>query len=360
MIESFSIDHLPNRTIRHGGRDYLFFSGTAYLGLPQHPAFGQLLIEAIGRYGTAYGSSRNGNLRLDVYEKAEANLSDMVSAPNGQPAAALTVSSGMMAGQLIVNYLRSQGATFLYGPQTHPALWTDASVVLPQMSFVDWATEIVDQVRRLPATDSPTVILMNSIDAAHSAYFDFSWVADLPDDRPITLVVDDSHGLGVLGAGRGIWPQLPRKSNVRTIVTASMAKALGLPGGVVFADVKTLADLRQTAFFGACSPVPPAYLEAFLRAGALYAEGRNRLAENLKLAEALLLPTGLFNHAKGYPIFFTEHDDLYAFLLEQGIFIYSFAYPTPTDRANTRLVISAFHTLDDIQTLANAVYAYTF
>ncbi len=360
MTESFSIDQLPNRTIHHGGRDYLFFSGTAYLGVPQHPAFGQLLSEGIGRYGTAYGSSRNGNLRLGVYEAAEAKLASMITVPDGQPAAALTLSSGMMAGQLIINYLRSQGATFLYGPQTHPALWTDASVSLPQVSFGDWSAEVTNQVRRQPVTDRPVVILTNSIDAAHSAYFDFSWVADLPDDRSVTLVVDDSHGLGVLEEGRGIWPQLPQKPAVRTLVTASMAKALGLPGGVVFADNGTLTELRQTAFFGACSPVPPAYLDAFLRANALYAEGRSRLRENLKLAEALLLPTGLFNHAKGYPVFFTEHNDLYPFLLERGIFIYSFAYPTPTDRANTRLVVSAFHTLDDIQTLANAVYEYAF
>ena len=60
MTESFTIDYLPNRTIHHDGREYLFFSGTAYLGIPQHPAFRQLLTDSIGRYGTTYGSSRNG------------------------------------------------------------------------------------------------------------------------------------------------------------------------------------------------------------------------------------------------------------------------------------------------------------
>lgn len=369
MTEVFTIDHLPGRTIHHEGRNYLFFSGTAYLGLPQHPAFRQLLIDGIGRYGTAYGSSRNGNLRLGVYDEAEARLADLVGGPEGRPVAALTLSSGMMAGQVVVTYLRSQNTMFLYAPQTHPALWADPVVTLPEESFSDWSVGVAEQVRN-PTAEARVVILANSIDAAHSAYYSFDWVADLPADQSITLVVDDSHGLGVLndgprGYGRGIWPQIAKHPNVRSgqvrlIVTASMAKALGLPGGVVFTDANTLTDLSRTAFFGACSPIPPAYANAFLRADALYAEGRDRLRENLKLAETLLLPTGLFRHANGYPVFFTEHDDLYPFLLEKGIFIYSFAYPTPADRANTRLVISAFHTLDDIQTLANAVYAYSF
>lgn len=368
-MESFTIDRLPNRTIQHNGREYLFFSGTAYLGLPQHPAFGQLLIESIGRYGTAYGSSRNGNLRLSVYDEAEAKLADMVRAPDGRPVTALTLSSGMMTGQVVVNFLRCQNRTFLYGPQTHPALWAEPVVALPSSSFGEWSAGVAGQLRDLPAGE-PVAILTNSLDAVRSEYYDFDWVVDLPDDRAITLVVDDSHGLGILnkgcrgfgrrGFGRGIWPQLPRKPNVRIIVTASMAKALGLPGGVILTDADTLTELQKTAFFGAGSPMPPAYLDAFLRASALYDEGRERLYENVKLAETLLLPTGLFRHAKGYPVFFTKHDDLYPFLLERDIFVYSFAYPTPADLANTRIVISAFHTFDDIRRLAEAVYAYSF
>lgn len=363
MSNNFTIDHLPNRTIQHNGAEYLFFSGTAYLGLQQHPAFQQLLIESIDRYGTAFGSSRNGNLRVGIYETAETKLADSVGAP-----AALTLSSGMMAGQVVVSWLRSQPYTFIYGPTTHPALWDSPTATLPATPFQEWAAQLSGQLRA-DSTAAPITILVNSIDAVRSEYFNFDWINDLPEDRPITLVVDDSHGLGVLndapcgngpcGQGRGIWPQIPQKPNLRLVVIASLAKAMGLPGGVIFSDADTIARLRQTAFFGACSPMPPAYMSAYLRADAIYTEGRQRLRQNLLLAEELLLPTGLFKHANGYPVFFTEHDRLYPYLLEKGIFIYSFAYPTATDRANTRLVISSFHEPDDIQRLAKAVNKFT-
>ncbi|QJW88509.1 pyridoxal phosphate-dependent aminotransferase family protein [Spirosoma taeanense] len=363
MTNSFSIHHLPGRTIQHDGNPYLFFSGTAYLGLPQHPAFQQLVIESIRRYGTTFGSSRNGNLRLAVYEEAEAKLAASAGA-----GAALTLSSGMMAGQTVINWLRAQKALFIYGPNTHPALWDSPTRVLPALSFADWAAQLPEQLRWSDARDhtpGPIAVLVNSLEAVRSEFYEFSWMDQLPADRPILLIVDDSHGLGVLnvgaqGYGRGIWPQLPgkRRDHVRLIVTASLAKAMGLPGGVVFSDAHIVAELRQTAFFGACSPMPPAYLDAYINAEPLYVEGYNRLQRNLKQAETLLLPTGLFQHAPGYPVFFTEQDDLYAYLLRRGVFIYSFAYPTAADRANTRIVISAFHEPADVQQLAERVYEY--
>lgn len=353
MRDIFTIDHLPGRTITHEGRSYLFFSGTAYLGLPQHPTFQQLLVDAVARYGTTYGSSRNGNLRLSIYQEAEAKLAAMVGAPQ-----ALTVSSGMLAGQVVVNYLRAQNAAFIYGPNAHPAVWEGPIVEVPTGSFADWAAQLPETLKACPT--GPKIILTNSVDAVRSTYYDFGWVSALPDDQPITLVVDDSHGLGVLNRGKGIWPQIGPKPNINVIVTGSLAKGLGLPGGVIFGDADTLEGLRRTAFFGACSPMAPAYLNAFTQADALYVEGRERLRQNLLLAEKLLLPTGLFSHATGYPLFFTAHDGLYEFLLKRGIFVYSFSYPTPADRANTRIIISAFHTFEDIQTLANAVHEYVF
>ncbi|QDK81828.1 pyridoxal phosphate-dependent aminotransferase family protein [Spirosoma sp. KCTC 42546] len=348
MSDFFEINQLPNRTIIHQGKAYRFFSGTAYLGLPQHPSFQQLMREAIGQYGTVFGSSRNGNVRLGIYEQAEAKMASVVGAE-----AALTVSSGMMAGQVVINWLRGQAGTFVYAPTAHPALWHEPMVTLPSMSFADWTAQLSSQLQTV--APGPIAILTNALDAVRSDYYAFDWINNLPDDRPITVVVDDSHGLGVLNQGRGIWPQISHKPNVQLIVTASLAKAMGMPGGVIFSNADILTSLRRTAFFGACSPMPPANLAAYLEADALYAEGYEQLQRNILLAEKLLLPTGLFRHATGYPVFFTEHDELYAYLLEHEILVYSFAYPTAADRANTRIVISAFHTSEDIQEIAEIV-----
>lgn len=351
MNEPFTVDQLPDRTVDCQGKQYRFFSGTAYLGLPQHPAFQQLLFEGICRYGTAFGSSRNGNVQLSIYAEAESKLACWVGA-----LAALTVSSGMMAGQVVSNWLRAQHITCIYAPNTHPALWHEPTLALPTDSFADWVAQLPNQLETV--APGPVAILTNSLDAVRSQQYDFDWLSALPVSRPIIFIVDDSHGLGVLNDGRGIWPQIPQKSGIQTLVTASLAKAMGMPGGVIFSDPDTHDNLRRTAFFGACSPMPPAYLDAYVRADALIADQQERLWQLIQLAEKLLLPTGLFQHTEGYPVFFTERDDLYPFLLQRGTLIYSFSYPTTAARANTRIVISAFHELADIEQLAEQVHAY--
>ncbi len=184
----FTVDHLPGRTIEHNGQSYRFFSGTAYLGLPQNSLFQQLMIDATRQYGTVFGSSRNGNVRLGIYGEAEAKLAAFIT----NELTALTLSSGMMAGQVVSNWLRGQRIPLVYGPHTHPALWHEPVVNLPTGAFADWAAQITDQLTRLPA--GPIAILVNSLDAVRSVYFDFDWVKNLPDNRTIILVVDDSHG----------------------------------------------------------------------------------------------------------------------------------------------------------------------
>jgi len=352
MNEYYTIDHLPGRTICLDGQEYLFFSGTAYLGLPQHPDFQALLAGELGRYGAVFGSSRNGNLRLGVYEEAEVRLAAWTGAE-----AALTLSSGMMAGQVVMNGLKLQGeTTFLYAPNTHPAVWHEPRVSLPKLSFREWVADLPKHLRAAPGR---VVIVANSIDAVRSEGHDFAWIRELPRDRAITVVVDDSHGLGLLGPeGSGVLPTLPRPKGVRLLVTASLAKAMGLPGGVVLGTEADCDFLRKTAFFGACSPIPPVYLAAFCQAESLYRTAYQTLRANVARAEAGLGPSGLFRQAAGYPVFYTEDDNLYHFLLERGMFIYSFAYPTADDKPNTRVVISAQHRPEDIDRLAEAVAAY--
>ncbi|MFD1141608.1 aminotransferase class I/II-fold pyridoxal phosphate-dependent enzyme [Larkinella insperata] len=353
MTSYYTIDHLPGRTIQLDGQDYLFFSGTSYLGMAQHPAFQALLAEGMARYGTMFGSSRNGNLQLNIYGEAEAQLAAFARAE-----AALTLSSGMLAGQAVVNWLKAQGFGFIYGPKAHPAIWQDPSTSLPTVSFTDWTDQLPELVA---AAATPNVVIaLNSLDALCSVDYSFDWVNRLPDGQEVTLLVDDSHGFGVIGPeGSGVGALIPRRANVRLIVTASLAKAMGMPGGVIFADPETLRAIRHTAFFGACSPIPPAYLHAFGRAQALYRTAFERLQTNIARFENRIGLSDRFQHIPAYPVFYTEQDQLYSYLLANRILIYSFAYPTPADKPNTRIVISALHQPEDIEQLGDCLYGKT-
>jgi 7-keto-8-aminopelargonate synthetase-like enzyme len=351
------ITHLPDRTIEWEGKNYLYFSGTAYLGLPQNTAFQALIQEGLHQYGSVYGSSRNGNLQLKIYEQAESKLAAWTGAE-----AALTLSSGMLAGQAAIRRLMLDRYAFNYSSDVHPAVWHLPQVEIPKVSFEDWTKQFTSHhslISNLKSTNenrpSKIGLVTNSVDALRGKLYDFEWVNSISEEIEVTLLVDDSHGLGVTGKeGRGVWERIPKQKNVRLIVTASLAKAMGLPGGVILSDPETIQLIRSTAYFGGCSPIAPDHLFAYLHADDLYAEAYLRLQQNIRQFVDSVKTLGLFRFTENYPVFYTQRDELYPFLIERGIFIYSFSYPKPTDKANTRVVISAWHTAEDIQILSDA------
>ncbi|MGI4884012.1 MAG: aminotransferase class I/II-fold pyridoxal phosphate-dependent enzyme [Janthinobacterium lividum] len=348
----FATDHLPGRTLRTAaGREYLFCSGTGYLGVARSPAFAALLAEGLARYGTNYSSSRGSGVQLSVFAEAEAHLAGWAGT-----AGALTVSSGYLAGQMAVAALASTGR-FEYAPGTHPATWLAGQAApAPAGPHAAWADGLLDRLAaRAPA---PVVIVSNSLDPLRLEPYDFAWAAHLPTGWPITLLLDDSHGLGLTGrAGAGVATLLPAlPPHVRLVVVSSLGKALGVPAGAVLADAAFIAQLRGSPFFGASSPAVPAYLWAFLaaeRAG-LYAAARQQLGARVAQFAAAVRPLKLFRSQPNFPVFYTEANALAPFLEARGTLISSFAYPTPADACITRVVLNALHTATDVAQVAAA------
>ncbi|WP_337043280.1 aminotransferase class I/II-fold pyridoxal phosphate-dependent enzyme [Emticicia sp. 17c] len=347
MHNHFIIQQQPSRKIILEGKEYDFFSGTSYLGMNQDNDFKALLIQGLHRYGMSFGSSRNGNLQLDIYEAAEQKLASWIGAEK-----ALTVSSGMLAGQLVAQYLKTLNATFFYAPQSHSANFHEPTVKPPAISFQEWAAGVNQML--IDAQAAHSVIVCNSNDALRATQYDFGWTATLPENQQITLVIDDSHGLGITGNnGAGIFSNIRVKPNVEVLLVASLHKAMGIPGGVVLGSASTLENLRSTAFFSSCSPIAPAYLYAYMHADSIYRRNYERLQENIRRFESQLLSAeSLFSYLTGFPVFYTPHDSLYEYLFQQKVFIYSFAYPVRTGKPNTRIVLSAWHEPDQIDLLA--------
>lgn len=352
----FDTDHLPGSTLRTAaGREYLFCSGTGYLGVARSPAFAALLAEGLARYGTNYSSSRGSGIQLRIFAEAEAHLAAWAGT-----AGALTVSSGYLAGQMAVAALASAGR-FEYAPGTHPAAWLAAhGAPAPAGPHAAWAENLL--ARLAAGAPAPVVVVSNSLDPLRLEPYDFAWAAHLPADRPITLLLDDSHGLGLTGrAGAGVATQLPAlPPNVRLVVVGSLGKALGVPGGAVLADAAFIAQLRGSPFFGASSPAVPAYLWAFLaaeRAG-LYTAARQRLGALVAQFAAAVGALGLFRHQLGFPVFYTAANALAPFLEARGILVSSFAYPTPADACITRVVLNALHTAADVVQVAAACQGF--
>jgi 8-amino-7-oxononanoate synthase len=347
MAEYLQTDALPGRTLFSGGQEYLYFSGTSYLGLAGNPAFQQCLQEGISRYGTNYSSSRLSNVRLAIFEETEHYLGAYTGAP-----AVLTLSSGYMAGQLVVRSLEEQAA-WVYGPRTHPALWVHRDDFVAG-DFAAWARQLPQHLRQLPQAD--IVLLFNSLDPLLALRYDLDFLADLPADKNLTLVIDDSHGFGITGKeGAGIFPALQLPEQVKLVVISSLGKALSIPAGLILTDAATMAGFRRSPFFGGGSPAVPAYLYAFMQAAAICRQARRQLQDNIRYFCSQLTKPHLFASMPDYPVFYTAHKELYPYLLQQDILISSFPYPTPAGEPITRVVLNASHTQADLDRLTGAI-----
>ncbi|MPR34614.1 aminotransferase class I/II-fold pyridoxal phosphate-dependent enzyme [Salmonirosea aquatica] len=355
MTETFLTHSLPDRTvILDDGREFLWFSGTDYLGMGHDEQFQAFLIEGIRTYGTHFGSSRNNTLRLAVYEEAEEALAAYVQAP-----AALAVSSGMWAGQLVMKAMEKLSARFHYAPRVHPALW-GKNYVPTNGTWADWVGDTIRQIEESD-TEETHVVCTDSIGSPWVDAYDLTLLHGLPDNRPIWLIVDDSHSLGVLGLdGQGIFSQLPQTNTIRSIVTSSLNKALGIPGGVIFGSMGTIEELRQTPWFAGSSPAAPAYFYALRRnlSAKVYQKAHGALLANLAYFSEKVPPSGLFSSVEAYPAYCSRRADLYSFLYQAGILTSCFAYPQPTDEPVTRLVITARHQKQDLDRLAEVLLQF--
>ena len=61
-------EKIPSRVTWVNDKEFLFFSGTSYLGIHARPAFGDLVKQGFELYGTNYGASRRGNIYIPAFE----------------------------------------------------------------------------------------------------------------------------------------------------------------------------------------------------------------------------------------------------------------------------------------------------
>jgi 8-amino-7-oxononanoate synthase len=341
---TYITNHLPSRIITISNQEYLWFSGTSYLGMPHHQGFRENFTKALTQYGMSWGSSRNNNIRLDIYEKAEIELAKFANMP-----AALTVSSGMWAGQLVVNFLQKPKTRFFFAPKTHPALWNGSSLQLEDwemgLNYAQWASLIVEKIKECTAEN--IVICSDSVGSPYVEAFDFQWTNELPEDKNITVVVDASHSFGIMN---GI-----QSRSTKFIITSSLNKAMGMTGGVIFSDSETVSSIRQLPMFAGASPMMPALLETFMNSLDYFAEQQQKLSENITYFNSLIPKKPFFDSIENYPAYCTHKSGVHEFLKENGIMTACFPYPTATDLPVTRLVISALHLEEDLVKLARTI-----
>jgi 7-keto-8-aminopelargonate synthetase-like enzyme len=331
-MQSLYTHTTPTTTVNINGKELTFFSGFAYLGLHAHPVFKEALKEGIDKYGTIFISSRIANVRLTLYDELEHTL----AIASHQPAA-VTFSSGYMASQAAIQYV-SKKYEVIYAPNTHPALQTD-NPIIPKMNWRDWADQTIKLIN---TNNNKYVIVADSVNPLTSTINDFSWLTELKQNT--LILIDDSHGIGILGAtGNGIIHTLPKQPHLDYLISASLAKAYSIQGGVITGSGHHIEQIKKQPIFTAGTPLMPANAYAFLNSTKLHSTQRALL--HLQIAHFKIITKDIetIHNPHLLPVFLLNSPEE-QYLLDNDIVISSFGYPNPDSPAINRIIITAGHT----------------
>lgn len=332
------LSKFPDRTITVAGKKMLYFGGTAYLGIPTNKAFQRILFSKIKQWGISYGSSRNSNVKLSIYKDFEEHFAKFTSSENS-----VVTSSGTLAGKLVLDTLCKEGKyTFYHYPKTHPAVIHKESKPL----FID------NQLHPdIISTENKNIVI--SVDAILSGEItatSFNFLEQIPKEIAITLIVDESHSIGILGkGGAGITATIKTSKAVRKIIVCSLGKALGLPCGIIASEDKFITTVQNNKMYISSSGANAAYLNAFLEAQSIYQGQRKKLKHNLEYV-AKHLKSNRYSFDVNYPVIYIENENIVSNLQENNIIITHFSYPTYKKCMN-RIVFTANHKKKDIHKL---------
>ncbi|HPH24187.1 MAG TPA: aminotransferase class I/II-fold pyridoxal phosphate-dependent enzyme [Chitinophagaceae bacterium] len=342
----FQFTKLPNRVAFVKQQEYLFFSGYAYLGVQHHQQFLELVNEGVEKLGWLFPSSRISNTQLSIFDEFEAMLSSLTNT-----AKTISFSSGFAAGTVASRLF--EGATTMTCSEAHPAVKKYTTV---DLDFTAWSKEVVETLQT-NNFKTPPVLIVDAVNPLTSTVNDFNFLNKI--NQSIIVLIDDSHGIGLLGKnGEGISGLVPRKNNIEYIFTYSLSKAFSINGGAISCSNLATAQLIETLpEYTASTGIAPSLLYAFIHGQNIYAAQRNQLQKNIHYLRHLLAENKSITNQEDIPVFLLpEHLDE-AYFSARQIIVSSFAYPNPQGKKINRAVLNALHTQDDLQKLATAIHS---
>jgi 8-amino-7-oxononanoate synthase len=335
------VEKFPDRTIEIDQEQYLYFGGTAYLGLPTNKNFQDLVIQNILNWGTTYGSSRTANIKLSAYEKGENFLASHIGSES-----AVTVSSGMLAAKLVLDKIKNETDCYFHVNDPHPAIKIENS----QPVFT--GNQINE--RLLDSKPEKITVLTDGVPAFQTKAVDLSFLEQIPNHKEITLIVDESHSFGVLGRnGCGIYASIPYPVK-RKIMISSLGKAFGLTGGVIAGDFNFINKMKELETFTSAAGMNPAFVQTLSDASEIYKVQYHKLQDNLNYIDSILIKNNNIKFDKNYPLIYLLPNDLVEKLKSEKIIIASFKYTKEAEPLN-RIVITANHLKEDLDKLVGVL-----
>lgn len=342
---------------------YLNFSSNDYLGISQHAE----VITAWQLGAEIYGVGSGGSGHVTGYNEAHQQFEKQLADWLGYPRALLFIS-GFAANQALVAALTEKSDRIIADKLSHASLLEAAMHSPAQLRR--FAHNDVASLQALLAlqSDGEQLVITEGVFSMDGDAAPLAVIAEATRHAGGLLMVDDAHGIGVIGSeGRGSCFQQQIQPD---LLVVTFGKAFGASGAAVLCS-ESMADYllqfaRHLIYSTAMPPAQACALSAALKVIRRDDARRAQLQANIAhfRAGAEKLPLKLMaSQTAIQPLIVGENQAavrLAATLREQGFWLTAIRPPTvPAGTARLRVTLTASHTSDDIDRLLEALYDAT-
>jgi 8-amino-7-oxononanoate synthase len=349
--------------VRVDGENLLAFCSNDYLGLANDARVIAALQAGAQRYGAGSGASHLVTGHSVPHHALEAELAAFVGAER-----ALLFSTGYMANLGVASALLDRHATVFEDKLNHASLIDAARLSgAPVQRYAHGDLARLEAL--LGAAASAGLILTDGVFSMDGDVADVVRLAGLAQRHAAWLLVDDAHGLGVLGAhGRGTLEHFGLRPQSPLILLGTLGKAFGTFGAFIAGDDELIEYLIQQArTYIYTTALPPAVAEA-TRASLriVQEEGWRREVLNARIAQfragaRQLGHTLLDSSTPIQALILGEAQAAVAAseaLRARGILVPAIRPPTvPAGSARLRITFSAQHSQQQVERLLAALAA---
>ena len=333
-----------------GRGEVVVLSSNNYLGLAAHPEVVRAGIEGLERYGAGTASVRFICGTFEPHLELERALAELSGTE-----AALSYVSCWNANEAVIPTLTDE-TTVIFTDELNHASIIDAvrlsrpaqKVIYPHSDMAMLRDALAAAPRR-----ARKLIVTDGVFSMEGDLVKLPEIVELAREHEAVVIVDDSHGVGVLGeTGRGVVEHFGLLGEV-DVLTGTLGKALGGAAGGYVAASEEICDLlaqrsRPQLFSNALPPTVACSARRAIEVMLAQPELLVRLRESTATFRALLVDAGyspLDGEAAIIPVIVGETAsaiELSERLLDEGVFVTGFGFPVvPEGAARVRVQMSA-------------------
>ena len=357
------VENGAGRFLTRDGQRYSNFSSNDYLGLSQHPD----IIRAWQQGAEQYGVGSGGSGHVSGYTAAHQALEEHLAGWLGYSRALLFIS-GFAANQALIAALLGKEDRIVADRLSHASLLEAASLSPAKLRrFAHNDPQQLATLLEKPCRGQQLVVT-EGIFSMDGDGAPLAELASVTRDKQGWLLVDDAHGIGIIGPeGRGSAASQQVKPD---LLVVTFGKGVGVSGAAVLCSEEVAEYLLQFARHLIYSTsMPPAQAVALLAAFNIIRgdDGdarRQKLAEHIQAFRSGVAGLSLQitdSHSAIQPLIVGENARALQLALQlrtQGIWVTAIRPPTvPMGTARLRLTLTAAHDAADITALLEALHA---